>query len=158
MLGSVTLPAAAAQHGVRTMKRVEPSISWLNVADQPAAIPRPAASPVLHRRLRVWLFVLTWMLAAVMGLAAFLVNANWEHLEKINHPEFTLPLFALCFFAGLIALRPGWVGVLSVVVAAGAVAAYLAFSTPHLTGGFYFALFVVFCGLASAYSLRRGQV
>lgn len=111
---------------------------------------------MLHRRLRIWLFVLTWMLAAVMGMAAFLFGANWEHLERIPNPEFTLPLFTLCFFAGLLALRPGWLGVLSVVVAAGAVGVYLALSTPHLTGGFYFALFVVFCGLVSANSLRRG--
>ncbi len=138
------------------MKRVEPSINWLNVADRPAAIPRSSAPPVLHRRLRIWLFVLTWMLAAVMGMAAFLVGANWEHLERIPNPQFTLPLFTLCFFAGLLALRPGWLGVLSVVVAGGAVGVYLALSTPHLNGGFYFALFVVFCGLVSANSLRRG--
>jgi hypothetical protein len=138
------------------MKRVEPSINWLNVADRPAAGPRPSAAHVLHRRMRFWLFILSWMLAAFMGLAAFLVGANWEHLERIPNPEFTLPLFTLCLFAGLLALRSGWLGVLSVVVAGGAVGVYLALSTQHLTGGFYFALFVVFCGLVSANSLRRG--
>jgi hypothetical protein len=101
---------------------------------------------------------MAWMLAAAMGLAAFMVAGNWEHVDRIKSSHLVLPLCLLCLASGLLALRPGWLGVVSVFLASSSVALYLAVSTPYLTGGFYFAAFVVFCTLVSITSLARRAV
>lgn len=141
------------------MSRKEPSVSSfdLPVATQSVA-GAPAPARRLHDRLRFWLFLLTEILAAAMGLGAFAVRADWDYVKHVRHPEYVLPLCVFCVIAGLAALRRGWPGVTLVVVAATSVAVYLAAATQHLTGGFFFALFVAACGLVSANSLRSAAV
>jgi len=139
------------------MARKDPVVSSFELPTAPAgegALPvRP--KPYLHDRLRAWLCIMAWMLAAAMGLAAFMVAGNWEHVDRIKSPHLVLPLCVLCVASGALALRRGWLGVASVFLASSSVAVYLAVSTPYLTGGFYFAAFVVFCTLVSITSLAR---
>ena len=139
------------------MSRIEPTISSFDQPEQHVALPvvrHPQGR--LHNRLRVWLLILAWILAAFCAFGAVAMRAGvLPHAAWVQNQPLLLPIAAFCFVAGLLALRRGWLGVLAVGLASSTVAAYLFVSVPMISGGFLLAVFVLICSAISALSLRR---